>query len=121
MSDLTYTGSGARSTDPVSSHLAAIDSPGRVSQRQLMLLAYGVTREYLTDEQASVKAGVSPRSCWWKRCSELRQMGYIEPLTDEHLNPVLVTGSQGKLVLNCFITPRGVQYLRSEGLLGPSQ
>jgi hypothetical protein len=32
----------------------------------------------LIDEEAAITAGVNPRSCWWKRCSELREGGYIE-------------------------------------------
>lgn len=106
----------ARNDDPVSSHLAAVDSHGRVSQRNRLLLAFALGRQVLSDEQAAELAGVSPRSCWWKRCSELRETGMISPVVNDYGNQVHVTSSQGKQVMVSAVTPQGLQYLRSEGL-----
>ena len=108
----------ARNTDPVTSHLAAVGSPGRTTQLHRLLLAFALTGRSLSDEQAAEEAGVSPRSCWWKRCSELRETGMIAQFTDEQNRPLYVTSSQGKRVMACVITPQGRQYLRSEGLYG---
>lgn len=46
-----------------------------------------------TDEEASERAdGVHPRSCWWKRCSELRAEGLIEWVKDDEGNFVTKPG-----------------------------
>lgn len=117
MSQPTYR---ARRTDPVTSHLAAVGTPGRVSQRNRILLGYALANRWsLTDEQAAEEAGVSPRSCWWRRCSELRELGHIAPLRNED-GLIHVMSSQGKQVMTSMITPAGKQYLRSEGLLDPT-
>ena len=108
----------ARTTDPVTSHLAAIESPERVAQRDRILLAfYFNRRRAMTDEQASQEAGVSPRSCWWRRCSELREDGLIFRVADESGNSIQVKGSQGRPVHASIITGVGTSYLRSKGLL----
>lgn len=79
------------------------------SQRGQILLAYLAAGEAgLTDEQAAADAKVPAKSCYWKRCGELRQAGLIEPLTagDED-TPVRVEGSSGILRTVCVITPEG--------------
>ena len=47
------------------------------SQRALLLSRYAL--EALTDEEAGKASNLSskPKCCYWKRCSELRQAGYI--------------------------------------------
>jgi hypothetical protein len=49
------------------------------SQRAKLLSRYAY--ESLTDEEAGRVSGLSslPKCCYWKRCSELRQAGYIAP------------------------------------------
>lgn len=48
------------------------------SQKALLLEAFRVAGpDGLTDEEAAEAAGVSMRSCFWKRCGELRQDGRI--------------------------------------------
>jgi hypothetical protein len=49
------------------------------SQRQLLLAQYD--EEPMTDEEAGNASGLAmlPKCCYWKRCSELRQAGYIRP------------------------------------------
>lgn len=69
----------ARATDPATSHRAAQAIQVRAgSQRHLLLTAYRGDAE-LTDAQAAAAVGLlGTRSCWWKRCSELRDGGFIE-------------------------------------------
>lgn len=108
----------ARNTDPVTSHLAAIESPGRVAQKDRILLAYYFNRHRaMTDEQAAEEAGVSPRSCWWKRCSDLRDDGLVFRVSHDNGTPVQVIGSQGRPVHLSLISGKGTSYLRSKGLL----
>lgn len=45
------------------------------SQKALLLAAFA--DDELTDEQAAIDAGLSLRSCFWKRCGELRDAGLI--------------------------------------------
>ena len=48
------------------------------SQKERLLRAYRYAGpDGLTDEEACVLAGISLRSCYWKRCSELREDGVI--------------------------------------------
>lgn len=65
----------ARTTDPETSHLAARqNAPRRTSQAVRILRAYLEGPQ--TDEQAATRAQVPGG---WKRCSDLRRLGYIEP------------------------------------------
>jgi hypothetical protein len=65
----------ARTTDPETSHKAdRANAPRRASQATRILRAYLDGPQ--TDEQASEIAGV-PNG--WKRCSDLRRLGYIIP------------------------------------------
>lgn len=76
---------GARNSDPWTSHAAAkFIEPTAKNQRGKLLAAYATTTaqlsDGLTDEEAqSLRPDVSRLSGFWKRCSELRQGGYIEP------------------------------------------
>ena len=47
------------------------------SQRALLLSRY--ENDSMTDEEAGHASGLAmlPKCCYWKRCSELRQAGYI--------------------------------------------
>lgn len=78
----------ARAADPATSHTAGRNVAVRAgSQRAKLLAAYRwVDREAkfgarahadLTDSEAQAQSGVPVRSCWWKRCSELRADGLI--------------------------------------------
>lgn len=69
----------ARISDPITSHMGDQDvRPRSLSQRDRLLQAFVRHPDGLTDEEAATVAGLSPRSCWWKRCSELRELGLIE-------------------------------------------
>lgn len=79
------------------------------SQRARILLAYmAAGEEGLTDDQAARAAGISDKSCWWKRCSELRQSGLTTPIVagDDDI-PVMREGESGVLRTVCVITPEG--------------
>jgi hypothetical protein len=68
----------ARNSDPITSHMASYDvRPRKQSQKQRLYEAYLNHPAGLTDEEAAIFAGLPPRSCWWKRCSELRDEGII--------------------------------------------
>jgi len=73
----------ARTTDPVTSHIAGNSAAIRSgSQRAQLLKAFqDAGADGLTDDQAGVITGLADKvgCCYWKRCSELRQAGYIRP------------------------------------------
>ena len=69
---------GVRANDPATSTKAAQNLSVRAgSQRALLLSRYAVAD--MTDEEAGHASGLAmlPKCCYWKRCSELRQAGYI--------------------------------------------
>lgn len=69
----------ARKTDPATSKAGASDVAYRSgTQKAKLLQAYAQAGDRgLTDEEAAELAGLNMRSCFWKRCGELRQDGYI--------------------------------------------
>lgn len=79
------------------------------SQRGRLLLAYAEIGEMgHTDEEAARAAQIPDRSCWWKRCGELRRAGLIEPvIAGEDDIPVQRVGSAGTMRTVCRITPEG--------------
>lgn len=111
----------ARNEDPSTSHDAgrmAAECEGKVrdvrpnTQRHKLLLAYmrclgpdiGIVS--ISDEQAASLADLHYQgTCWWKRCSELRQGGFIEPTGQ-------VEGFSGATVRVCTITEKGIAKLR---------
>ena len=71
---------GVRANDPATSTKATQNLSVRAgSQRALLLSRYAVAD--MTDEEAGHASGLAllPKCCYWKRCSELRQAGYIAP------------------------------------------
>ena len=69
-----------RASDPTTSKQAADSVRLRAgSQRAKLLAAYLAHPEGLTDEEAGHHAGLSDAG-YWKRCSELRQSCFIQPL-----------------------------------------
>ena len=94
----------ARATDPHTSHLAASHARVRAQTQLGRLLATYLNQqgaEALTDEMAAHLTGLPVRSCWWKRCSELRDMGLIERVGTGR-------SSLGEQVMTCKITRLGV-------------
>jgi hypothetical protein len=87
----------ARTTDPETSHKAADrNAPRRTSQAMRILSAYLEGPQ--TDEQASTIAKIPGG---WKRCSDLRRLGYIEPTGE---TAVTSYGSEANV---CRITALG--------------
>jgi len=78
------------------------------SQRAILLAAYD-SNVYLTDEEAGNVSGLAmlPKCCYWKRCSELRQAGYIRPTGKTR------TSSAGVEQQVCEITDEGSRVLSS--------
>lgn len=86
-----------RRADPPTSRAAeAISRPRRASQAMRILGTYLDTPR--TDEAAILAAGVTGG---WKRCSDLRRLGYLEP-TGETLR-----SSSGAPAMVCRITAAG--------------
>lgn len=76
------------------------------SQKSALLATYGRFTGGLTDEEAAREAGLSMRSCWWKRCSELRQDGMIAPVEGPE-GTVKRIGGAGDPQMVCAITGAG--------------
>lgn len=97
-----------RSADPITSVLAAGDvKPHRTSQAMLLLAEYAKGAG-LTDEDAGYASGLAqkPKCCYWKRCSELRAKGWIEPTGQLRMS---IAGSH---MMVCAITPAGREALQ---------
>lgn len=81
----------------------------RGSQCAVLLEEYFTHRQGLTDEEAGIKSGLaSKRSCYWKRCSDLRRMGYI---IDTGVRREQSTGSKGMV---CVLSQKGLDWFRNE-------
>jgi hypothetical protein len=98
----------ARATDPATSHTAADSVAYRSrSQKARLLAAYG--HDYygrngevgLTDDEAALRAGLE-RSCFWKRCGELRADGMIADTGTTRRGPI-----HGEPRMVCIITAAG--------------
>jgi hypothetical protein len=97
----------SRTTDPETSHAAFQSILVTASnQRGKLLLPYRYATDGLTDEEAQERSGVPVRSCWWKRCSELREVGLIVATGDVR------KGQAGVERMVCVITPEGRAKLR---------
>ena len=69
-----------RLTDPATSKKAGEHAKIRSGSQRHQLLRMYAEHGGLTDEEAGDLSGLRrPGVCYWKRCSELRQQGYIEP------------------------------------------
>lgn len=115
---MTIVLSRVRTDDPQTSHQGAADVATRApSQAMKLLVQYARSNRSLTAEEAADLAGVNrPGVCYWKRCSELREMGYIAPV---RIAGVLVTrtSAAGSAQMVCVITDAGREALRAKGLL----
>jgi hypothetical protein len=90
----------ARATDPETSQAATPRRVDAKNARGQLLDAYSRMTD-ATDEEAAERAGLSLRSEYAKRCSELREAGYIEPTGGTRL------GSSGHRRIVCRITLAG--------------
>lgn len=93
----------SRNTDPATSKMGERDvKPRRGSQAIRLLEAYRITDTSLaglTDEEAARYAKLNAGA--WKRCSDLRRAGYIQPTGNLRLS------SFGSMVQVCRITDAG--------------
>lgn len=108
----------ARVADPETSHSGGDDVRVRVgSQRAILLQSYYDNPEGLTATEAAEMAGVSLLSCYWKRCSELRQGHYISTLLDERGAPVTrINPHSGSRQEVCVITSKGRSWTSVNGV-----
>lgn len=97
----------SRRDDPPTSAAAAQAVTVRANnQRGRLLRAYRWAPNGLTDDEAQARAvGVSVTSCYWKRCSELRDAGFITT------TGVTRAGRAGVQRIVCFLTPAGATVL----------
>lgn len=90
----------ARNMDPDTSHEAA-KAPRK---RQIMTILESFTHCPMTDEEVSSISGISQA---WKRCSDLRKLGWIKD------TGIRKQSSAGKMAMVSTITPDGLTALRS--------
>lgn len=109
----------ARNTDPETSKANADAFVKKLSQREALLLTYYNAYMYdnyvqlwgLTDEQAGMatvwngSTMYALRICYWKRCSELRKLGFIEPTGRTRIS----SANQQQQV--CRITVEGMKHV----------
>lgn len=78
-----------RVTDPETSRKAGQQAQIRAGSQRHQLLAVYADHGGLIDEEAGEISGLRrPGVCYWKRCSELRQQGYIEPTGETRVSNV---------------------------------
>lgn len=81
------------------------------SQRWILLAKYAEHRLLgLTDEQAGLYTGLAdkPGCCYWKRCSELRELGMIKVTDEKRMSRA------GEFQRVCVISADGLSVLNSE-------
>jgi hypothetical protein len=98
-----------RDADPDTSRQGAADvRPRQGSQAMQLLTEYAHARIGLTDEEAGQRSGLAQRGAgYWKRCSDLRRLGFIE---DSHTTR---PGSSGSEMMVCIITVKGLEAYRA--------
>lgn len=108
----------SRRDDHATSEAGARDVGSRAPTQRLRLLAvYPAAGEVgLTAEEAAKAAGVSLRSCFWKRVSELAQDGDIEQQVRDG-EEVTRKGDAGVECNVYVLTPAGRAKLRAHDLL----
>ena len=67
----------SRRDDYATSRAGAESIKFRAGSQKAKLLAAFASCPGMTDEQAAIAAGLSLRSCFWKRCGELRDAGLL--------------------------------------------
>ncbi|NCA19752.1 MAG: hypothetical protein EBS86_01280 [Crocinitomicaceae bacterium] len=105
---------GYRNSDPATSKRAYLNTKiTHGSHRHLLLSEYYKTsleQEFptrgLTDEEAGERSALIKKTkCPWKRCSELRKLGYIVPNGQERKS------STNQYQMVCIITMEGIRAL----------
>ncbi len=99
----------ARNSDPETSHEGHAHvkiTDGSQQERLLMAFAWAGQDGFTDEEACAAGDGVSLRG-YWKRCSDLRNGGFIEWLLDEEGRPETRRGSSGLKNRVSRITERG--------------
>lgn len=106
----------ARVTDPPTSHMASMQVRMRAqgSKAALLLAHYDAGRD-LTDEEAADLAGVSLSSEYATRCSELRNLGFLDETGRER------EGRAGMARMTSVITVAGEAYVREARWRTPAE
>lgn len=102
---------GARTSDPDTSHAAAAEIKVKAGTQRARLLVAFNRAVGLTDEEAMYETlgVVSPTSEYSKRCSELREGGFIEPTGETR------PGRAGPQRIVSRITEKGRAWVRDNG------
>lgn len=102
---------GARSTDPTTSHDAARLIAAKAESHRILLLAeYAAAGTAgLIDDEAGAHADLL-HTGYWKRCSDLRNAGVIEPTGHTRI------GRAGREQQVCAITPEGSRVMSIRGI-----
>ena len=93
-----------RDHDPVTSVMAAANVTCRARSQKWMLLVCYAQAGYggLTDEEAGIRSGLKATGAnYWRRCTDLRAMGLIEPTGKKRLS------TMGEFRMVCRITESG--------------
>ena len=92
-----------RNGDPTTSMMAGESVKDRLTNFRLRLLEqYEKNRtEGLTDDEARSRAGFTRDHGYWKRCSDLRNAGYVAPTGQTR------PGNSGRQQMVCVITDEG--------------
>ena len=99
-----------RKHDQLTSMMAAAKVAGRVRSQNLLLLVEYANAN-MTDEEAGIRTGLKAKGAsYWRRCSDLRGLGLIEPTGEKRLS------TMGELRMVCRITALGREVL--EGVAG---
>lgn len=104
-----------RNSDPHTSKAGAQDVSGRkITQSMRLLRTYVGKVSGQTDDEAAAQAELT-HTCYWKRCSELRQEGYIHTLKIMG-STVTRKGKAGSERIVCWLSDEGLKKLKEEGL-----
>lgn len=103
-----------RPTDPATSRMAAESPKNRLrwgSQRFMLLYVFRLAGTHgLTDEEAGKATGLyASRACYWKRCGELRDLGWIADTGRTRKSDC------GHEVIVCAVTQSGLAALVDAG------
>lgn len=104
----------ARTTDPVTSKMsgAAVEkAPGNATLQMLLLKQF--QKKSMTAEGACESAGVDPYQGGWKRVSDLKRNGLIEPRRNGKGGILRWLNRSGRHAEVLKITPLGREVLRS--------
>lgn len=95
--------------DPAARYAVAQRALKRRTQRNVLLDVFASAGEpgATYEEAADVVGWVNTRKCWWKRCSDLREDGWIE----RHGTPQVRRGTQGTECAVYVISPAGLAAL----------